>query len=263
MRNALWMILLALVAFACGESTRPERTDAQKDLREMPDLGEDEVDDDAKRMLLSMSAKLAGFERFAFAANATQEEVLATGMKLQVHSTVHYEVERPGKFRAEFKGADDDRLLVYDGSSVTLIDRAKKFYGTQKAPQTIDATIDMLARELEFTLPLSDLLFGDAAKVLLENAREGSYVGVEQVNGAKAHHLFFSQEGLDWQIWIADATNLPVRLVLTYVNFEGAPQYTANFTDWGIASEFPADHFSRPDPAGFDLIEFYTPEGEG
>ena len=66
---------------------------------------------------------------------------------------------------------------------------------------------------------------------MIENVQSGYLVGARPVNGTACHHLAFSQEAIDWQIWIEDGPMpLPRRLVLTYKDEPGAPQYRAEFT---------------------------------
>jgi hypothetical protein len=42
--------------------------------------------------------------------------------------------------------------------------------------------------------------------VLTETTEYSSVLGVHGCGGKRAHHLLFTHETIDWQIWIADST---------------------------------------------------------
>ncbi len=74
-------------------------------------------------------------------------------------------------------------------------------------------------------------------------------------------HLAFVQDEIDWQIWIqAGPRPVPRKLVITYKNEPGSPQYVARLFGWDfqprLAEEFATFHA----PAGSDQIDFLPAE---
>jgi hypothetical protein len=72
-------------------------------------------------------------------------------------------------------------------------------------------------------------------------------------------HLAARAEDVDFQIWIpSNGEPLPRRIVITYKNQEGQPQFWANFTDWNLSSK-PSDYlFTFTPPEGARRIPFLT-----
>ena len=70
------------------------------------------------------------------------------------------------------------------------------------------------------------------------------------------HHLVFSQETIEWQIWI-DASDqpLPRKLVITYVHEPGEPQYSATIRRWRLDPKFPEELFTFEAPEGAQKID--------
>jgi len=77
------------------------------------------------------------------------------------------------------------------------------------------------------------------------------------VDTRKCHHVAFRLENIDWQAWI-DAGEQPVirKLVITYKNRPGAPQYTLKLISSTVLDSVPAAAFQFEAPAGCEKIEF-------
>jgi hypothetical protein len=81
--------------------------------------------------------------------------------------------------------------------------------------------------------------------------RSAAYVGLHQVRGVKCHHVMGRQENVDWQLWIQAAEPfVPRKLVITYKELPGQPQYIAFLDDWNVAAEVPDATFTFTPPAG-------------
>ena len=75
--------------------------------------------------------------------------------------------------------------------------------------------------------------------------------GLHQAAGVPCHHLAFSQEDIDWQIWIdAGPQPLPRKIVITYAEEPGAPQYTATIKRWSLDPKFTDELFHFVPPEG-------------
>jgi hypothetical protein len=115
----------------------------------------------------------------------------------------------------------------------------------------------MLAQKFGLTIPLADLLFADPYKTLIANVRSAQYLGMGYVFNDKCHHLAFRQEGVDWQIWLDDGPKpLPRKVVITYKESAGHPQYTSFLSNWNLAADVPDSAFAAQIPAGAKKVEF-------
>ena len=105
-------------------------------------------------------------------------------------------------------------------------------------------------------LPLADLLYADPYAVLMAGVTYGRYLGLHQAAGVACHHLAFSQDTIEWQIWIdAGDKPLPRKLVISYVQEPGEPQYSAIIRRWSLESEVPEGLFTFEAPEGAQKID--------
>ena len=82
-------------------------------------------------------------------------------------------------------------------------------------------------------------------------------MGLHLLQGVKHHHLLLSNQNVDYQVWIEDSARpVPKKIVITYVNEPGQPQFTALLTGWDFAPRLPDLVFDFAPPADADEIEF-------
>ena len=72
-------------------------------------------------------------------------------------------------------------------------------------------------------------------------------------------HLAFRQEFIDWQIWIAEEDNLPRKIVITYKEQPGHPQYTAFLKNWNLSAQTSDSAFVLTPPAQAKKTAFASP----
>ncbi len=125
-------------------------------------------------------------------------------------------MRRPDRLRASTRGDLRDQELFYDGGTLTLLTMNPNLYATIDAPPRIDAAMNLALESLGLVAPLLDFVYANAAEVLLEGVKSGLYVGLHNVRGVECHHLTFSQDDIDWQIWVENSqTPVPRKFVIT------------------------------------------------
>lgn len=218
---------------------------------------EGKIEPKANQYLKEACAYLGGLKEFTFQVNDVFDEIDDSGQKLQFSNRRHLAVERPNRLAGESWGDTANRVLVYDGKKVTLLDKEHNTYGTEKTPGTIDAMLDQMHEQFNYNQPVGDLLFADPYKVLTEHVESGTYVGLNYVGEHKCHHLAFRQKGIDWQIWI-DAGDKPLirKMVITYKREAGEPQYIALFSHWEANPKLTNATFEFKPPEGARKISF-------
>jgi hypothetical protein len=209
----------------------------------------------ADQELKRMSEFLARATRFALEAEETFDEIPDGELRRQLTNVRRVAVERPNHVAADATGDTLNRASWYDGRTMTVLDKEHNVYATIEVPETIDATLDKLQDEYGVVLPLADLLYADPYAVLTEGVTYGRYLGIHQAAGVACHHLAFSQETIEWQIWI-DAGKLPLprKLVITYVHEPGEPQYSATIRRWTLDGKVPEGLFTFEAPEGAQKI---------
>jgi len=220
----------------------------------------------AEQELKKMGEFLAGLPHFALEAEETFDELPDGQLRRQLTNVRRVAVERPNHVAADATGDTLNRASWYDGRTVTVLDKEHNVYATIEAPGTIDATFDKIADEYGVVLPLADILYADPYVVLMAGVTYGRYLGIHQAAGVACHHLAFSQETIEWQIWIdAGEKPLPRKLVISYVQEPGEPQYSAVIRRWNLDAKAPEGLFTFEAPEGaqkIDAKDMKRPEAE-
>jgi hypothetical protein len=216
-----------------------------------------QVSAQADRILQDMSDYLKAAKEFSVHADILYDDLLPSGQKLLFSGRNDIAVHRPDRLYSHSTGDTGDKRLWFDGNQITLLDDRHGVYATEKAPGTIDATLDHLIKELRFTPPLSDLLYSDPHAILRRSTLYGFHVGISDVGGHRCHHLAFIERNVDWQIWIDDGLmRVPRKLAITYKTLPGAPQFIATLTDWNFTARFADSVFVPALPPNAQRIEF-------
>ena len=215
------------------------------------------IEPQAERILQAMSDYLKSASEFAFHADVAYDSVLADGQKLQFGGAADVFVRRPDRLHVEYRGDERMSRVVFDGQMATLCDLVTNVYSQTEVPPTLDAAVDHVFDKYGITVPIADLAYADPYQTLTESVETGSLVGEHIVRGTACQHLAFTQEAIDWQIWIEDGPQpLPRKLLITYKEEEGSPQYTAWLSRWDLRPRISDHYFHFNAPAGSDKIEF-------
>ena len=193
---------------------------------------------------------------FSVTAEVWQDTQLSSGQRVQAGRTIDLQVRRPNCLRAEVHSTRRNRELVYDGHGITLFNRAQNFYGTVRASGSLDEAMDAASEQFGIAMPLEDLIRSDPHKDLLRKATSGADIGPVTVMGVPCEHLAFTQDKIDWQIWIENgAQPVPRKFVITYKDETDSPQYIAIFSNWDFATQLPDFVFKFEPPAGASQIK--------
>lgn len=238
----IWFVILGAFSIALAQESEGER------------YVEPQVDE----IMRKMSESLSKAQYFTFEVTDTVDEVLSHGQKLQFSHRRKAFVSRPNRVRIDTSGDITNRKVWKDGKHITMLDKEHKVYGQIDDPGTIDQMIDMLLNKYGVTTPLADLLSDDPYTVLMANVITGFYIGLHAVGKVPCHHLAFTQEDIDWQIWIADTERSgPQKMVITYKTSPGEPQYTLQLEGAFRFSDVPLPEIFTPKiPDGYDKIDF-------
>jgi hypothetical protein len=203
------------------------------------------------RLLRDTSAYLTGASEFSFRTDVNYDQVLESGQKILYGRHAEISMRRPDRLHILVNGDLVNERIWYNGKTFVLLDLWNHEYVTVEAPPRIDEALDFMARKYGIASPVSDVLYSDVYAVLTENVTTGVYIGQPVVRGVPTHHLAFTQENIDWQLWIEDGANpVPRKAVITYKNVAGSPQFTVWLSSWNFAPRL-AD----------SLFDFLPPDG--
>jgi len=229
------LAIIAAVVVACGTSAAHAA---------------DNPDIDAKAMaaLQRMATYLRGLGAFRVQAVTTDEDVLDDGQKIQYSESVDILASTPGHLRAEVLSDRRERILYYDGKTLSVFAPRAGYYASIAAPPTIAQLAKALDNEYDLSVPLEDLfLWGSAGwnSGAIESVMD---VGPSQVNGTTCEQYALRQKDIDWQIWVQlGAFPLPRRIVISSRTDPERPQHTAVYT-WDLAPSFNEAAFAFNPP---------------
>ena len=193
---------------------------------------------------------------FCLTAEVWREHVTESGQKLQFSRTVTFEVKRPDRLHVEIRSPHSERGFWYDSKSLTILDRKRNLFSIAPMPGTLDAALDSAHDQFGIDLPLIDLAVSDPYQNATSNVRKGVDYGLATVLGVDCHHLAFTQENVDWQVWIQDGPQPLIRkFVITHKNEAGAPQFTALITRWDLTGRISDSDFVFEPPRGATKVE--------
>jgi len=213
----------------------------------------------ARAMLMQMAQYLGKAQRFSVVVSGAYDAVQENGQKIEFGENRKITLSRPdNRLRVEGEHSDGTKVLtVFDGKQITLIDSRSNVFAT--APQTgkLDETIIHFVRDLGVRLPLAAMLLSRLPAEFEERLRSVDYIERTSIHGTPAHHLLASTESVDFQVWIADGDKpLPLRVVLTYREEKGEPQFRARLTGWSFAPAITEKTFSAAVPKGAQKVAF-------
>lgn len=210
----------------------------------------------ATQLLQELGQYLDAAGQYTFQADVEVDERSPRGQKVQYASTVDVAVRQPDRLYAKQDGDMSNRILWFDGNQFTLLDQNVDHYVSVDTPNTLAEGIPYL-EDRGVVFPLSDFVTGNFYQGVIANVQTADYLGLHQVRGEMCHHLAFTQDNIDWQIWIADGYEIvPCKLVITYKNLPGEPQYTAYFSAWNFSPRLPDRLFTPVVPNDATEIEF-------
>ena len=210
----------------------------------------------AERCLRAACQYLAEAPFFGLTAEVWREHVTVSGQKLQFSRTVTFEVKRPNRLHLEIRSPHSERGFWCDGKALTILDRKPNFFSTAPVPGTLDAALDNAHDRFGIDLPLMDLAVSDPYQNATANVLTGTDYGLAPVLGVDCHHLAFTQENVDWQIWIQDGPQPLIRkFVITHKQEAGAPEFTAFITRWDLSQRISDSEFVFDPPPGATKVE--------
>ena len=212
----------------------------------------------ASEILTRMATFMAGAQRFSMTVHGDYDAVQASGQKVEFGETRKVTLNRPNQLRVEGERSDGAKMLaVFNGKEIMLIDGANNVYATEPQPGGLDDSIIHFVKDLRMQLPLAMLLVTQLPEELKNRVRSIDYVEKTKINGIAVHHLAARDDTVDFQVWVADGEQpLPQRVVITYKNAKGEPQFRADLTDWNLAPAVTDTTFAATPPPGAQKIAF-------
>ena len=215
------------------------------------------IEPEAARLLRAALERIATAKVLSFVAEVANDTTLPSGQRIQYTGRIETAVRRPDGLRTSFDGEQRSTRSWYDGKTYTLLDPAQNVYACLPEQGRLEDFLDTMKERLGFTLPLSLLLHEDVAARAFSRMKVGFVVGPASLGGVAVQHLAFGGERSDWQLWVTDGPEPVIRrIVTTYKQEEGSPQFMATFLTWDFGPRFEDGAFSFTPPAGALQCDF-------
>jgi hypothetical protein len=219
------------------------------------------ISEEASAALLHMGQTLLA-EQFSFQVRTIRVYADPDGDPLHIFHTMKVTVHRPNRLLAEISGDDGENKLVFDGKNLVVFSAAQKKYLSVPVPGgTIKAMMEEAVGRLGVDFPLADFLTEAPNKAFLTGVTSGRVIDTVTIDGSPYLHMFFSQPpGIELELWLAKSDQaLPKRLIVTYRNLAGQPNFIAEFADWNF-NIHPSDaDFTFQPPADATQVELKPP----
>jgi hypothetical protein len=216
---------------------------------------------DGKALLMEMAGKLAQAQQFSVTMHMSYDAVQDSGQKIEFSELRKVIIQRPNNLRVDAQQSDGDQsCLIFDGKTITLFSKKENVYSRTSHPGDVDAAIRYAGGQMGIRIPLARILVTDLPQELKKMVTRVEYVEKNTL-GAPLDHIAVRSKKVDLQVWIAE-DKLPRRIILTYKNAPGQPQFRAEFTDWNLTPKIPAETFKFTPPQGAEKIPTLLPQSQ-
>jgi len=215
----------------------------------------------AMAILKNMSEYLAKTEHFSVTIREGYDAVQQSGQKIEFGALRKVTVSRPDRLRIEVERSDGEKsLVIFDGKDLTVYTAKDNVYATVSKQGTLDQVIKYAVDDLKIRVPLATMLLSTFPSELDKLGVSADYVETTTIVDVPCDHLAVrTAGGVDFQVWVAQASEpLPRRIVITYEDEKGQPQFWADLFNWNLAPEVSDALFTFTPPDGADRIQFLT-----
>jgi hypothetical protein len=216
---------------------------------------------EARATLTRMTGLLGSAQTFSVTIDSNYDAVQDTGQKVEFGAVRRILLSRPNSLRIETEDRDGShRRLYFDGKALTLFSPGAKIYASVAHPGSVDQVVQYLIDELQTPVPLSMLLLTTLPQHMEQRVSEIGTVAEEKLDGREAVHLAARSDDADLQVWVAKGEQpVPLRVVITYKDAEGEPQFRATLRDWNFNPRVDASAFIFAPPPDALAVAFMVP----
>jgi hypothetical protein len=241
----IFSVMLAVAPVIAQETTS---SDAQKSQEQ------------ALAIMKRMATYLSTTKQYSVSVDTGFDAVQEFGQKIEFGESRKIVLSRPDRLRIDATKRDGSKSeLIYDGRKISLSFSKENAYATKSLQGTVDQAVDYFINDLDMRLPLAEMLSTKLAQKLPDQVLEASYVEKSFIAGVPCDHVAFRGDEADLQLWVSQgAKPLPQRMVITYTQIDGRPQFWAQFSNWNLDPAISDSQFVFSPSAGAAKIAFFA-----
>jgi len=218
-------------------------------------------DPDATKLFYAMANFLAKAPAMSVTIRSGYDAIQEDGQRIEFGEKRRIMLQRPDRVRVDVQRSDGDKgQLLFDGTTITAFRAADNVFAQVEKNGTIDEILVFMVKDLQMTMPLARMFLTNFPQSLEKQVTSISYVEEDYLFDVPTDHLAARSAAIDLQVWVTQGEQpLPRRVVITYKNAEGEPQFWAEFSDWNLSPKIAGDTFSFTPPSGAELIPLLAP----
>jgi len=226
------------------------------------------LSEEASQILARMTDFISEAPAFSLISDTGHEVTQKNGHVLEFGSHLTLSIQRPSQGIGRFESRNGDISdIVLDGTTLSIYGAIGDIYvyDATRQPGDIDSSLEFLANQTGVPRQLRDFFSKDLTASLGSAVVSGYYVGVSKIAGVMCDHLALRGDEADVQVWIARGDEpVPRRIVITYRELEGQPQFWVQFIEWDFSPELSDTTFTFSPPEGAKRIRLFSdaPEEE-
>lgn len=216
---------------------------------------------DARAILQKMARYLAQAPGFSVIIDSKYDAIQADGQRIEFAEKRQVQLQRPSQLRVDVTRSDGDKgMVLFDGKTITTFKEEENIYAQVPLAGTVDNAVVYLVKELQVAVPLARMLLSTLPQELESQVQSASYVEANTLTDVPTEHIAARLANVDVQLWIAVGDQpVPRRVVITYKNEPGQPQFRADLSGWKMAPSSSADAFVWTAPKGAELVPLLAP----
>ncbi len=186
------------------------------------------------------------------------------GEKREIKIVAVYDVERPNLLSLKTQMDGDAKKgpdVICDGKTLTIYGKGRKQYIQEDAPKDISemGTKVLQAGPVMVGMLFPNTLSADPGATLLDGVNSCSYVGIDKVDGTPAHHMKFSQDQFDWEMWVASEGNPYILQMSRKIDGDnGKATSTETYKKWAVDAPAAKDVFTFSPPKDATKVEDFN-----
>lgn len=223
-----------------------------------------EQDIEAREILSKMADVLSQAAGFSVTVRSSYDAIQEDGRYIEFGERREILLQRPDRLRVDVVRSNGEQdLLVFDGQTITAFKSDDNVYAQVEKTGSVDNAIVYLVRNLQTPFPLARMFLTTLSRDIQQWIGSVRFVEEDLLTDPPSIHLTGQGVDVDFQIWVTQGERLlPQRIVLTYRNEPGHPQFRADFIGWSLTPETDAIRFTFDPPDGAEQILFMAPVQE-
>lgn len=218
-----------------------------------------QIEPKAMDALQKMAQYLSNSQRFSVNIRDGYDVVQDSGQKIEFDETRNIVLSRPDHLRIDVERSNGQKGSVFfDGNYINVSLASDNTYAITEKKGNVDQAVKYAVGELGVRMPLALMLLSTLSSELKNRVVAADYVDSTTMMGVPCDHIAVQTgEGTDFQVWIAQGDQpLPRRIVITYTDEKGQPQFWADLSNWNLSPEVSENLFTFTPPNGAERVQF-------